>query len=100
MTFSMWSVRSASRCSMWPAVGPDAAGDQLLVVIGQVHEGGEVLAQADRIEDREADLARRHGREHAQHDGLDGLDGLRRGPRRPPSTATANAAGKGARAAG
>ena len=44
-------------------VGPDAAGDELLVVVGQVHEGREVLAQPHRIDDREADLARRHGRE-------------------------------------
>ena len=30
-------------------VGPDAAaGEQLLVVVGQVHEGGEVLAEARR----------------------------------------------------
>ncbi len=39
-------------------LGPDAVGDQELVVVAQVHEGGEVLAQADRVDDGEADLAR------------------------------------------
>ena len=43
-------------------LGPDPAGDQELVVVGQVHEGGEVLAQADRVDDREADLAGRDRR--------------------------------------
>ena len=39
-------------------LGPDPVGDQKLVVIAQVHERGEVLAQADRVDDGEADLAR------------------------------------------
>ena len=52
---------------MCGGLGPDAAGDELLVVVGQVHEGGEVLAQADRVDDREADLARRHRGEQPQH---------------------------------
>ena len=59
------------------AVRPNAAGDELVVVVGQVHEGGEVLAESDRIEDREADFARRHRRQHAEHDRLDRGDGLR-----------------------
>ncbi len=58
------------------AVGPDAAGHHLLVVIGQVHEGGEVFAQPHRIEDDEADFAGRHRRQHPQHDRLDGPHGL------------------------
>ena len=61
-------------------VGPDAAGDELLVEVGQVHEGGEVLAQADGIENREADFAGRHGSEQSQHRGLQRLDRL--GPAR------------------
>ena len=44
-------------------LGPDAAADKRLVVVGQVHEGGEVLAQADRVDDGEAHLARRQGRQ-------------------------------------
>ena len=43
-------------------LGPDPAGDQHLVVVGQVHEGGEVLAQADGVDDREPHLARRAAR--------------------------------------
>ena len=43
-------------------VGPDAAGNQLFVEIGQMHEGREVVAQSNRIDDRESNLARRHGR--------------------------------------
>ena len=74
MTFSMCFVRSANRCSMWPGVGPDAAGHQLFVEIGQVHEGGEVVAQPDRIDDREADLARRHGGQQPQHRALQEID--------------------------
>ena len=42
-----------------PLLGPDAAADHGLVVIGQMHEGSKILAQADRIEDREPHLARR-----------------------------------------
>ena len=81
MTFSMCLVRSASRCSMWADVGPDAAGHQLLVEVGQVHEGREVVAQPHRIDDREADLAGRHGRQQAQHGALH--------QRRPPGAARA-----------
>ena len=49
-------------------LGPDAVGDQELVVIAQMHERGEVFTQADRIDDRVADLARRHRGEVAQHE--------------------------------
>ena len=48
-------------------LGPDPVGDQQLVVVAQVHEGGEVLAQADRIDDGEPHLARRNRGQVAQH---------------------------------
>ena len=38
-------------------LGPDSAGDEELVVIGQMHEAGEVLSQSERIDDREPGLA-------------------------------------------
>ena len=40
---------------------PDAAVDVALLVIGQVHEAGEILAEADRIKNGEIQLARRMG---------------------------------------
>ena len=57
-------------------LGPDAVGDQELVVVGQVHERGEVLAQADRVDDREADLAGRDRGQVAEHQRLQQLDRL------------------------
>lgn len=47
---------------------PDAAVDQMFRVVGQVHDAGETLAQADRVDDRETDLSGRRGGEQAQHD--------------------------------
>ena len=41
---------------MWQ-LGPDPAGDQLFIVIGEVHERGEVLPQAYGVDDGETDLA-------------------------------------------
>ena len=57
-------------------LGPDPAGDQELVIIGQVHEGREVLSQPDRVEDGESDLAGRNGREEPKHECLEQLDRL------------------------
>ena len=42
-------------------LGPDTAGNQGLVVIGQVHERGEIAPEPDRIDDGEAHLPRRQG---------------------------------------
>ena len=56
-------------------LGPDLRSDQLLVVIGEVHERGEVLAEADRVDDREPHLARRQPGEEAEHHGLKRSDG-------------------------
>ncbi len=55
-------------------IGPNAAGDKLLVVIGQVHEGGKVLTQPRGIEDGEPELSRGHRGEEAQHRQLQHLD--------------------------
>ena len=38
---------------------PDSAVDERFILVGQVHEGGEILAPADGIDDRAAQLARR-----------------------------------------
>ena len=57
-------------------LGPDPAGDEQLVVIGKVHERREVLAQPDRVEDGEPDLAGRHGGEEPQHERLEQLHRL------------------------
>ena len=75
-------------------VGPDAAGDELLVEVGQVHEGGKVLAQAHRVEDRKADLARRHRRQQPQHRGLERLDGRPR-PASPAFSTSSERSGIG-----
>ncbi len=47
-------------------LGPDAMADECFVVIGQVHEGSEILAEAHRVDDRQTYLARRHRGEQAQ----------------------------------
>ncbi len=57
-------------------LGPDPVGDQELVIIAQVHECGEVFAEADRIDDGVADLARRHRGEIAEHERLKQQDRL------------------------
>src|SRR5262249_57556048 len=40
-------------------LGPDAVGDQQLVIVAQVHEGGEVVAQAGRAAVSVADVTHR-----------------------------------------
>ena len=55
---------------------PDAAVDVAFLVIGQVHEAGEILAEADGIKNGEAELARRMGGEQAENDVVDGADRL------------------------
>ncbi len=55
--------------------GPDASADQGLFVIDQVHEAGEVFAQADWVKDRKPHLAGRERREQAQHNDAQGIDG-------------------------
>ncbi len=47
---------------------PDAAVDEALLEIREVHDAGEILAEANRIEDREREPARRRGGEQAQHE--------------------------------
>ena len=65
-------------------LGPDPVGDEQFVIVAQVHEGGEVLAQADRVDDRVPHLARRHRREVAQHQRLEQHGSPRPCRRRPP----------------
>ena len=58
-----------------PCLRPDLAADQLIVVVGQVHEARKVLTEPDGIQDREADLSRRDGNQQPHHDGLQRLHG-------------------------
>ena len=48
-------------------LGPDSAVHQFVVIISEMHEGGKILAESDRVDDREADLSRRKRGEDAQH---------------------------------
>ncbi len=48
-------------------VGPDLVGDEGAVEVGQVHERAEVAADADRVDDREPDLARRQAGQQPEH---------------------------------
>ncbi len=50
---------------------PDAAVDAAFLVIGEVHERGKILAQTDRIKNREAQLARRRRGQQAKNDVVD-----------------------------
>ena len=68
------------------ALRPDAAVDEAVLVIGEVHEAGEVLAEADRVEDGEAELARRRGGEQPENDVVDRADNCRR----PADSAVSN----------
>ncbi len=56
------------------ALGPDAAVDETLLVIAEMHQAGEVLPEAYRIDDGEAELAGRGGRKQAQDDVVQGTD--------------------------
>ena len=46
---------------------PDAAIDEAVFVIREVHEAGEALSEVERIEDREHHPAGRRAREQPQH---------------------------------
>ncbi len=50
------------------ALRPDAAVDEAFLVVGEVHQAGEVLAEPDRVDDGERELARRRGRKQAEDD--------------------------------
>ena len=64
--------------------GPDAAGHQQLVVVGQVHEAGELLAEPEGVDDCEPGLSRGNAGGDPQHQRLHepggGLLLLRRRP--------------------
>ena len=63
-------------------VGPDLVGHERTVEVGQVHERAEVAADADRVDDREPDLARRQAGQQAEHRRLEHRRARPRGPRR------------------
>ena len=46
---------------------PDAAVDYRLLVVGDVHEAGEILAEPDRIENGARNLAGRQRREQSEN---------------------------------
>jgi len=50
---------------------PGFAGDQLLIVVGQMHKGRGVLPQANGVNEGEAQLAGRDGGKQAEEEGLD-----------------------------
>jgi len=56
-------------------LGPDAAVDEAVFVVGQVHEAGEVLSEADGVEDGEGDAAGGRGGEQAEDEVVEGGDG-------------------------
>ena len=58
-------------------LGPDAAIDELFVVVGQVHEGGEIFAAANRIDNGATNLAGGHRGPAAQQQRLKRIDGGR-----------------------
>ena len=55
-------------------LGPDAPIDEGFLVIGQMHEPGKILAQADGINDGEGQFARRDRGKQSQHEGVEGSD--------------------------
>jgi hypothetical protein len=50
----MCSVRSRNALIDLLGIGEDPPADQRLIVIRQVHEAGEALAQSHRIDERES----------------------------------------------
>ena len=58
-------------------LGPDAVIDEPVIVVRQVHEGREVFAATDGVDDRAANLARRHRGPRAQEQALQCIDGGR-----------------------
>ena len=63
-------------------LGPDAAVDERFLVIGEVHQPGEILAEAHRIDEHKRRAARRMRGEQAQRDRLSARVG---GPSSAPS---------------
>ena len=51
-------------------LGPDAVGDEQFLVIRQMHQAGEILAQADRVDEYTGRPAGWVGRQDAQRDGI------------------------------
>ena len=58
---------------------PDAAVDEAFLVIGKMHQAGEILPERHRIHDGKSDLPRRHRGEHAEHEIIQNVRGGGRG---------------------
>ena len=56
--------------------GPDAPADQRIVVVGQMHEPREILAQTDWIDNGEPHAAGGKAGEQSRHHHLQGTDGF------------------------
>ncbi len=56
------------------ALRPDAIVDELFFVVGQVHDSGEILAEADGINNREIQPARRGNGKQPQNDIVERAD--------------------------
>jgi len=56
------------------ALGPDAAIDEGFFVIGEVHEAGEIFAEADGVDDGESEFTWGGGGEEAEDDIAEGVD--------------------------
>ena len=54
---------------------PDAARDEEFVIVGQMHESGELFAEAERVDDREPALAGRDATGDPQHERLHHVGG-------------------------
>src|SRR5690349_684057 len=52
-------------------LGPDSAVDRAVVVIRQVHQAGETLAEPDRIDNGETQLSRRRKGKQLEKDAVD-----------------------------
>ena len=63
ITFSMCSLNSASRSSIWSRCVQMRRLMSALLVIGKMHQAREILPEPDRIDDGEAEFAGRRGRE-------------------------------------
>ena len=56
------------------ALRPDASVDERFLVVGEVHESREILAEADGVDDGESYLARRAGGKEAEDDVVERTD--------------------------
>ena len=98
MTFSMWAERSASRSSIWRGSVQTWPVTRASSKSARCMNAPKFAADADRVDDREPDLARRQARQEPEHRRLEHADRRRPGPRRGASISRLARSGKGSRA--